>query len=306
VLRVITAYIGVLAAKEEIRYRELELQALKKQLKKMEYRVKLGISAQIDVSEAKARYDLALANRTTAFIRQSVANEALREITGQLYDNLDSLNTTTTFGFPDPNDLGFWINTAHKNNYRLQVAKQQLQVARIGIKKQGSSRFPNLSLIATYNYYDDLALDYTGIKLETGSITARMGWDFYQGGAISSRVRQARYYKDQVDISIQQQESLVERQVRDAYYILISGVTQLRELEQSITSQKIVVSANVAGYEAGQRTSFDVLNARTNLYTLWRKLAQARHNNVLQHAILKFNAGILSSEDVEKINQDLE
>ena len=305
-LRVITAYLGVLAAKEEIRYREQELQTLKKQLEQMEYRLKLGISAKIDVSEAKAGYDLASANRTTAYIRLSIANEALREITGQLHDNLDALNMKAAFGLPSPNDLGYWVKAAHENNHRLQVAQQQLQVARIGVKKQDSSRYPYLSLIATYNYYNDLDLDYAGVELETSSITARLGWDFYQGGAVSSRVRQAEYYKEQVDISLQQQKSLIERQVRDAYFILIGGVSRIHELEQSIKSQKIVVEANVAGYDAGQRTSFDVINARSTLYTLRRRLAQTQHDNVLHHAILKFTSGVLSAKDLERINKILE
>ena len=305
-LRVIVAYLGVLSAKEEIRYREQELQTLKKQLENMEYRFEIGISAKIDVSEAKAGYDLASANRTSAYIRLSIANETLREITGQLHDDLDKLNMNATFGLPRPNDPDFWIKTAHENNHRLHVARQQLQMARIGIKRQGSSRYPNFSLIATYNYYNDLDLDYAGVELETSSITARVKWDFYQGGAVSSRVRQAKYYKNQVDISLQQQKSLVERQVRDAYFILIGGVTRIHEMKQSIESQKIAVKANVAGYEARQRTSFDVINARSMLYTLRRRLAQAQHDNVLHHANLKYSAGVLSIEDLKRINQMLE
>ncbi len=305
-LRVIITYFDVISAKEEIRYREQELQTLNKQLENMKYRLKIGISAKIDVSEAKAGYDLASANRTSAYIRLSIANEALREITGQRHDDLDKLNMKATFGLPHPNDPGFWIKTAHENNHRLHIARQQLQVARIGIKRQSSSRYPNLSLIATYNYYNDLDLDYAGVELETSSITARVRWNFYQGGAVSSRVRQAKYYKNQVDISLQQQKSLVERQVRDAYFILIGGVTRIHEMKQSIESQKIAVEANVAGYEAGQRTSFDVINARSMLYTLRRRLAQAQHDNVLHHANLKYSAGVLSVEDLEKINQILE
>jgi len=306
VLRVITAYIGILAAKEELRYRELELKTLKKQLGQMEYRLKLGIGAKIDVNESKARYDLALANRTSVYLRLSVVNGALREITGELHDNLDVLNKNASLNLPSPNDLGYWIKTAHENNYSLQVANQQLQIARVGVKQQSSSRYPYLSLIAKYSYYNDLELDYVGVELETSSITARVRWDFYQGGAVSSRVRQAEYFKEQVDISLQQKKSLVERQVQDAYFILIGGVTRIHELVQSIKSQKISVEANVAGYEAGQRTSLDVINARSNLYALWRNLAQAQHDNVLHHANLKFTAGVLDVDDLKKINQNLE
>jgi len=306
VLRVITAYMGVLSAKQGIHYRELEVQALKKQLERMEYRLNLGISAKIDVSEAQAGYDQALANRTSASIRLSITNEALRQITGQLHDNLDPLQVAASFNMPNPSNLTFWIKMAHENNYQLQIAQSQLKLAQIGIKKQGASRFPYLSLIATYNYYNNLALDYAGVELETGSITARLDWDFYQGGLVSSRIRQAKYYKDQVDISLQQQKSLVERQVRDAYYILVGGVNRIGELEQSIKSQKVLLEANKAGYETGARTSFDVLNARTNLYTLRRKLAQARHDHVLHHAILKYRAGMLVVEDLAYINQSLE
>lgn len=305
VLRVITAYIGVLAAKQEINYRQLEVGALKKQLTQTEYRFNLGISAKIDVSESQAGYDQALANLTTARIRLAIANEALREITGMLHKNLDPLDENLLIKFPNPNNLDYWIALAHGNSYRLQAAEQQLEIARIGIKRQSSSRYPNLSLIATYNYYNDLELDYAGVEFETGSITARLNWDLYQGGRVSSRIRQAKYYKEQVDISLQQQKSLLDRQIRDAYYILVGEVNRISELKQSIKSQEISLDANIAGYETGNRTSFDVLMARTNLYTLRRKLTQARHDYVVQHATLKFRAGILSASDLENINQNL-
>ncbi|MEE8379536.1 MAG: TolC family protein, partial [Gammaproteobacteria bacterium] len=53
-LRVITTYIGVSAAKKEIRHRETEAKNLKKELERTEHLLDLGISAKIDVSEAKA------------------------------------------------------------------------------------------------------------------------------------------------------------------------------------------------------------------------------------------------------------
>lgn len=306
VLRVITAYMGVLAATQEISFRQLEVAALKKQLEQTEYRLNLGISAKIDVSESKAGYDQSLARLTTAGIRLAIANETLRVITVKPHENLDPLSASIPIKMPNPNNLASWINMAHRNNYRLQASEQQLEIARIGIKRQGSSRLPNLSLIATYNYYNDLELDYAGVEFETGSITARLNWNLYQGGLISSRIRQAKYYKQQIEISLQQQKSFLDRQVRDAYYILVGGVNRIGELEQSIKSQMISLEANKAGYEAGSRTSFDVLNARTNLYSLRRKLAQARHDYVVQHAILKYRAGTLNSTDLENINQHLE
>jgi len=303
ILRVISAYIGILASREELRFRKSEKRAINKHLKLTKYRQKLGLSALIDVNEARARYDQTLANQTTAYIRLSIANEALRVITGQLHDSLEPLNELAPFVLPTPNDLNYWVNTAHKNNYQLQAAQQQIEIARIGVKKQRSSSYPDLSLIASYTYYDDLQLDYIGAQLETGSITARVDWNIYQGGLINSRVREAKYYQDQVGISMQQQLSLVERKIRDAYYILVGGVTRGNKLVESIKSQKVVLEANKAGYKAGEIKNIDVIRARTILYTLKRDLSQARHDHVLHHAILRYNAGVLSDEDIENINQ---
>jgi len=95
----------------------------------------------------------------------------------------------------------------------------------------------------------------------------------------------------------------VERRIRDAYYILVGDVTRGNKLVKSIKSQKVVLQANKAGYKAGEIDNIDVIRARTILYTLKRDLSQARHDHVLHHAILKYNAGILSDDDIEKINQ---
>lgn len=306
ILRVIKAYIGVLAAREEIRYRELEKKALSKQLRLTENRRNMGVSADIDAKEINARYDQAAAKSAAANIRLSISNEALREITGRLHDNLESLSNTAPSDMPNPNNISFWIKTAHENNYRLQVAQQQLKIARIDIYKQRSPRFPNISLIASYNYYNNLEFDYDGVELETSSITARLDWNFYQGGLISSQIRQAEHFKAQIDISLQQQKRLIERRIRDAYYILVGGVTRINKLKQSIKSQKVVLKAIMASYKAGKRTNLDALDARTNLYDLKRELAQARHDHVLQYAILKYNAGILSADDIEQINQHVQ
>ncbi len=306
ILRVITTYIGVLASKEELRYRESERRALSKHLELTKYRQKLGLSALVDVNEARARYDQTLASQTSARIRLSIAKEALREITGQLHDNLEPLSDVAPFIFPDPNDLGYWLDTARQNNYQLQAAQQQIEIARVGIKKQRSPSFPYFSLIASYTYYDDLELDYVGVQLETAAITARVNWNIFQGGLINSRVREAKYYKDQVDISLQQQKSLVERQIRDSYYILVGGIARSNKLKKSIISQKTVLEANKAGYKAGKRANIDVIYARTDLYILKRELAQARHDHILHHAILKYNAGLLSVDDIQNINQYLQ
>ena len=88
ILRTSEAYFNVLAAKDTQTAAEAAHEAFGRQLEQAEKRFEVGLIAITDVQEAKAAFDLATGNLILA--KRSLANqqEVLRELTGELFDEL--------------------------------------------------------------------------------------------------------------------------------------------------------------------------------------------------------------------------
>ncbi len=84
----------------------------------------------------------------------------------------------------------------------------------------------------------------------------------FSGGLTQSKVRQAQYQWIAAKESVAQSSRATERQARDAYLGVISGIARVQALRQALESNQTALKATEAGYEVGTRTSVDVLNAR--------------------------------------------
>ena len=127
----------------------------------------------------------------------------------------------------------------------------------------------------------------------------------YQGGAVSSRVRQAilNRQKAQDDIVIAQRKADLETQ--RAYLNLSTSIAQIKALEQALISSQSQLDSTILGYEVGVRISVDVLNAQQQLFSAKRDLLQARYNYLVNIIRLKSATGLVAEADLQDINQQL-
>ena len=73
-----------------------------------------------------------------------------------------------------------------------------------------------------------------------------------------------------------------------------------------MASNRQALKAIEASYEAGMRTTFDVLQANRELYRAERDYQRARYDYVLNSLRLRQSAGHLSLEDLKQANLWLE
>lgn len=91
-LNTATAYFQVLSAIDALSYTEAQKQAIYRQLDQTTQRFNVGLVAITDVQNARAQYDNVLANEVTARNNLDNALEQLRQVTGNYYPQLASLN----------------------------------------------------------------------------------------------------------------------------------------------------------------------------------------------------------------------
>ena len=83
---------------------------------------------------------------------------------------------------------------------------------------------------------------------------------------------------------------------------MISGISEVRALEQAVTSARAARDAIEAGFQVGTRTSVDVLDAESDVFAAQRDLSVARYEYILDILRLKQAAGTLSEEDISQVN----
>jgi outer membrane protein len=125
----------------------------------------------------------------------------------------------------------------------------------------------------------------------------------FQGGAISSRVREAISNLERARQDLETARRTAALNTRQAFLGVTSGIAQVRALQSAVVSSQSQLDSTRLGQEVGVRTGVDVLNAQQQLFQARRDLAQARYNYILNTLRLKAASGRLAEEDVAFVSQ---
>lgn len=306
-LRVASRYFAVLQAIDELSFARATLEAFQQQLTQSQQRFEVGLIAITDVEEAQAGYDRARADVILAENQLDTAREALREVTGEYHETLAPLGTAMPLVTPDPPDIEAWTRTALAQNLALAAAQVSTEVARDEIRRREAGHLPTLDLVASHQRnITNSPINLAPSDLWTSSIGLQLNVPIYQGGAVLSRTRESRHLHRQTLDELELARRAAQRQTRQAYLGVESGISRVQALEQAVRSAQSAKDAIEAGFQVGTRTTVDVLDAERAVFGARRDLAVARYGYIVDILSLKQAAGTLSEEDIELVNTWLE
>jgi outer membrane protein len=125
----------------------------------------------------------------------------------------------------------------------------------------------------------------------------------YEGGKISSRVRESRLRLRQARQQLELQKRQTTQQTRAAYLTILSGLSQVKALKQALNSTQAAANATQAGFEAGTRTAVDVLLSLRETFSSKRDYTKARYDFLLNTLKLKQATGTLSEKDIVALSK---
>ncbi len=303
IIRVAEAYFQFLNAEETLAFRKAEKGAIGRQLNQVKAYFDAGRSAITDVKEAQARYDLTNAQVVAAQQGIDVAREALKAITTRYYKNLKGAASKTPLLTPNPNSIAAWEKTAIKNSLQVMAAEQAIKVAQKTIDIERAARAPTLNLFATHKGGTAFGEDAVDRDNLDASVGVNFSMPLLEGGKISSRVREARHKLQQERQKLELQKRLTTQQTRAAYLTIVSGLSQVKALQQALNSTQTAAKATQAGFEAGTRTAVDVLLSLRETFSAKRDYSSARYDFLLNTLKLKQAAGTLSEGDVAALSK---
>jgi len=313
IVRVVDAYLLVLRAQDNLAASQAQERAFERQLEQTQQRFEVGLIAITDVYEAQAARDLAQVDRIVDENNVKVALERLSVLTGQpSHGDLNVLVEDFKIKPPDPVDRAAWVDFALANNFQLLASRYREEAARQTARAGLFEHAPTVTGGLEYSDYDQNGNfrsrpNYGFNVSPEGSIDSKV-WrvevtmPLFSGGAISAdRRRTAQEFNAAREDRINLTRNTVTN-TRSLHMTVLSDVSRIAARKQSIISSKSSVDATQAGYEVGTRNVVDVLNAQNTLFRAERDYANSRYDYILDMMRLKEQAGLLSPEDVLRLD----
>jgi outer membrane protein len=304
-VRVSRAYFGVLLAQDVLEFTQAEKNAIGKLLALARRSFAVGQASLVDVHEAQARLDFALAQEINAQTDLEARRESMRVILGAPPTTLARLAVKKLEHLPpDPPDAEKWVESALRTNPQVKAQEQAVEIAREEVRRNQAGHYPTLDLTASRSYSDaGGSVNGTPIETAANQIALQFQLPLYQGGDVSSKVRESAARLDEADRRLELARRQAAQQARDAYTAVMHGAARVQSLEQARSSQQRALETTLLGYERGSRTGVDVLNAQRELYRTQRDLSQARYDYLLAHLRLRAAAGTLNEADLALANR---
>ena len=203
---------------------------------------------------------------------------------------------------PDPETIDSWTQLSLDQNLRVIVANHTAETARKEIKRQSAGHYPTLDLVASQDY-NSSGGRFGSTKIHTTSVGLELNIPLYSGGLVSSQTREAHENYNIAILSLEQARRSAQRLTREAYLGVISGISQVKALNQAVISSETALEATEAGFEVGTRTAVDVVASQRATSEARRNHSRAKYDYILNTLKLKQAAGTLSPGDLQQVNE---
>lgn len=307
ILRTTQSYFDVLIAQDKIDLIVAQKAAILSQLEQAKANFEVGTATITDMNEAQARYDLTVAQEIAAINEHQIAQRSVQAITGEMPQKLATVKADIKTN-QLAQGMDKWLEVAMQNNLSIQIQQDTVKYSEQEVERLNAGHLPTLDAVASYSdsYANGSPSVFgTGNDLKMGTIGLQVQIPLYQGGAISSRVRQAVLNKQKAQDDVEIARRKTELETQRAYLNLSTSIAQVKAYEQALLSSQSQLDSTKLGYEVGVRTSVDVLNAQQQLFSAKRDLLQSRYNYLVSIIRLKAASGVVAEVDLSDINQQL-
>ena len=301
-MRSAQTYFDVLIAQDTVHLNAAQKTAIAQQLEQAKRNFEVGTATITDTYEAQARYDLIVAQELAAAIDLEIKRRTLQQLINGNVGQLNVLGKAFKLEKPDPVDVQKWVAAARQGNYQIAQAQASYELADQEVARNRGGHLPTVDLVATYNKNSATDGLYGASDTRTTTVGVQLNLPLFEGGATQSRWREADANREKARQDLENTRRNVELQTRRAYLGVVSGIAQVRALQQALKSNNSLLEASKLGQQVGVRTSLDVLNAQQQLFSTRRDLYQAQYNYLVSQLSLKAAVGTLVEADLGRVN----
>ena len=304
VVRVGGAYMEALLASESLKLVEAQKKQYTTVLEAARRAFSAGTGTRTDIDDAQSRLDMALANELEARQNEDYTRRQLEVMINLPVMTLSGLGAQGVAALPDVvKALPEWVELAQTGNPEVKALLARLEATDKEVFRAKSAHAPTLEAVAQWSDSGNENVTRINSSFENKAIGFQLTVPLYQGGAVSSQVRQAVAEKTRVTESLEALRRDLSLRVHKEYRGITEGTLRIRALEQAQRSAAQMVDSTVKSQRAGVRSILDVLNAEQQVAAVNRDLIQARYVYLISRLRLNALGGLDPLATMTEINQ---
>ena len=246
-----------------------------------------------DTEEAQARLDLI---RVQEIELQAKHHAALRKLAGRtgiavtrifvMREKIPIVNP-----LPGERTLNYWLRQARDSSPLLRFRRASVRLAEADLKLQKAGHYPTVALTGQLAHTEKSDLNEFSQRQSTYYVGLLLDIPLYQGGAVSASVEKAHstLYSAQSEYDAEQQR-LVEDIELD-YLGVVSGFEKSKALLTAVRSSQQALQSAEKGYQAGVRSTVEILDAQQRLFAAKRDLLDTKLVMLQSYITLHIHTG---------------
>jgi protease secretion system outer membrane protein len=302
--RVVEAYFNVLKLRHEITLAEAQKQAIETLAKQTRRLFDAGESTITDIEEAQARLDSVVAQLIEL---NAIATVNLRSLSNLIGQSPESLLITSATIPPVPllspeQDAQYWLSQAEKFSPLIATRVGAVELAKADLKRQKSGYYPTISIAGqlTKSSQDEGKSSQDSLNK---TVALMLEVPLYEGGSTNANTRKSTALLTKSQIELDGARQKIAEDVERNYLGVSSGWAKCNALISAVRSNEKALSSAEKGFQAGTRSTMDILDAQQRVFSARRDLLNTKLIMLLSFVKLKVTAGQMDRDELQNVER---
>jgi outer membrane protein len=308
-LRTAQNYLDLALGIERLRLINGQLSAVTRAQTEAQDRFKAGDIPITGVHEATARAQALRATQLAAQAQLERFRATLTNLTGIAQP--DATGMALPAQLPNDAEVGTlpaWLERTAQSSFAVRAAQLGVQVAQQQARKSSGMTSPAIDLIARANHQQGWGAGSYGTpsnRQTQGMIGVQITLPLDIGGGRSAQHAQAVALIEQAQAQLDQARQNATEQARSAWLGVSVGRAQVAALQAAAKASAARLDATHTGFQVGDRTTLDVLNAENDNAAAQLALIEARVQVQMDGLRLAKLAGVLDEDRLQRLQAQL-
>ena len=287
------SYMDVIRDTAIVSLRRSDIKFLREQVRAARDRFTVGEGTRTDVAQAEARLSAAQSQLNLALANLNANRAIFRQVIGV---EAATLVPDTTIRRLLPKSADTAIATGIDTHPAIRAAQFNTDAATFNVKSIEGELLPSVTLEG--NLQRQWNPSSTGVidRADSASVFGRVSVPIYQGGRVSSRVRQAKEQLGNARILVDVARDQVRAAVVGTWGQFQASEASILAARSQVEASQLALNGVVEEQRVGQRTTLDVLDSQRELINAQVTLVTAQRDSLVAAFALVSAVGKLTSE----------
>jgi len=262
-----------------------------------------GEGSITDLEEAQARLD---SIRAQEIQLQAQHRAALRKLAGRAGITVSEIpqmqeQAPAAALLAPEQDLDYWLIKADQAASALGVSRASIKVAEANLNQQKAGHYPTVALSGRLAQVGQSDINETSQRQSTYYVGVVIDIPLYQGGGVSASSEKARAALESARSGYEVQLQQMNEDLELNYLGVVAGFEKIKALVTAVRSSQTALKSAEKGYEAGVRSTVDILDAQQRLFSSKRDLLDTKLAMLQSYVNLHTRTGQMTRNELEKV-----